>query len=121
MMLMDDSRLTQKLRAQISGADRLCLSTISFYEIGQKVRIGRWPEMTPHMDSLEMSADQTGVEMLPVTASVAQLASLMDWAHRDPFDRIICALAKHEGLALMSSDAAFDAVLENRIWDRSRS
>ena len=42
----------------------------------------------------------------------------MDWAHRDPFDRLIAATALSEGGMLASKDAAFDELEGlNRIWE----
>ncbi|HSO81522.1 type II toxin-antitoxin system VapC family toxin [Thiocapsa sp.] len=36
--------------------------------------------------------------------------------HRDPFDRLLVAQARQEGLTLVSSDTAFDAYGVTRIW-----
>ena len=47
--------------------------------------------------------------MLPVSVSHAVgVASLPDH-HHDPFDRLLIAQAREEGLVIVTSDAAFDA------------
>jgi PIN domain nuclease of toxin-antitoxin system len=116
MALTDDPRLPEAARARMTQADRLAVSAISFYEIGQKVRLGRWPEMAPHLDGLEARARGDGYDLVLLSAATALEAALLDWSHRDPFDRFIAALARREGLALLSSDAAFDALGLARVW-----
>ena len=43
MALTDDPRLPKRAYDRMREADRLAVSAISFYEIGQKVRAGKWP------------------------------------------------------------------------------
>lgn len=116
MVLMDDQRLPDAARTRMKQADRLAVSVISFYEIGQKVRLGKWPEMSDHVAGLEHVASESGFDLLPLTAAAALEAALLDWDHRDPFDRMIAAVAQHEGLPVISSDAAFDALSLTRHW-----
>jgi len=116
MALTDDARLPSGARARMETATRLSVSVISFYEIGQKVRLGKWPQMAPHVQGLDARAHEDGYDLLPMTARVSLAASLLDWAHRDPFDRFIAAAAQAEGLPVLSSDAAFDEIAVQRYW-----
>lgn len=116
MVIIGSARITQTAREAILSADRVIVSAISFYEIGQKVRIGKWPEFEPFAADLEKLTAERGIEVLPLSASVSLRASLMDWSHRDPFDRMIAAVALQERVAVVSSDAAFDAVGVERVW-----
>lgn len=118
MILTDDPRLPESARMQVTMAERVALSVISLYEIGQKVRLGRWPEMEPFAARLADQAREDGFDLLPLSPSAALEASLLPWDHRDPFDRMIAVVARHEGLPLVSSDSAFDALDLRRIWDR---
>jgi PIN domain nuclease of toxin-antitoxin system len=36
--------------------------------------------------------------------------------HRDPFDRLLAAQARHDGLAIVSSDRVFGKYGVRRIW-----
>ena len=116
MALTDDPRLPAAARARMERAARLAVSAISFYEIGQKVRLGRWSEMAPHLGGLEARARADGYDLLPLSAAAALEAAQLDWVHRDPFDRVIAATARKEGLPLLSSDAAFDVIGLARFW-----
>lgn len=101
------SRLSGAARAAIRDAAGVHVSPISFFEIGQKVRLGKWPEMAGHAAALpDLLARQGGVAAA-LTPRIALDAALMDWAHRDPFDRLIAATAESLSLALVTCDAAF--------------
>lgn len=102
-------------------AEDVFISAISLFEIGQKVRLGKWPEMEPFASSLVEIATRQGARFIEVSAELSLLSSMMDWDHRDPFDRIIGATSLNKGLPLISADTAFDALngMPNwlgRIW-----
>jgi len=116
MALTEDPRLPTRARQRMETAPRLAVSVISFYEIGQKVRLGKWPEMAPHLSGLEAQAREDGYALIPLTAAAALEAAMLDWAHRDPFDRLIAAVAAAEGLEIISADSAFDTLGLSRVW-----
>lgn len=116
MALIDDPRLPPPARAVLLQAARVAVSVISLYEIGQKVRLGKWPEMEPHLGGLEQRTREDGFDLIPLTAATALEAAVMDWAHRDPFDRMIATVARREELPVISSDGAFDALPIIRVW-----
>jgi len=116
MLLLNDPRLTGAAKRTISNASRVIVPAISFYEIGLKVFLGKWPEMAKLIDFLEVRIDEAGFEVLPLSASAARAAAMLDWLHRDPFDRMIAAAAMQERVPVVSSDAAFDAVGVERVW-----
>lgn len=116
MLLTGSRRISDALYRRLEAEDVLFVPAVAFYEIGQKARLGKWPEMAPHVVGLEERARADGFDILPLTGAAALSASQLDWAHRDPFDRLIAATALQEQVALVSSDAAFDAVGVERIW-----
>jgi len=115
MALTDDPRLPAGVRARLESADRVALSVISFYEIGQKARLGKWPPMAPFVANLVEQARADGCHLIPLSPAAAAAALGMDWDHRDPFDRIIVAAARGEGLPIISPDTAVDAIGAPRI------
>lgn len=116
MVLMDSPRLRRELRQMISEATALKVSAISFYEIGQKVRLGKWDEVADLVPELGALAEASGIDVVPLTAKTSMRASLMDWEHRDPFDRMIAAVAMLEDVAVVSQDTAFEAIGVKRVW-----
>ena len=121
--LTDADRLTDTARNAIATAEMVYVSPISLFEIAQKTHIGKWPELKPHLALF--AADQQAVSA-PLSRTVAVLAGSVDWAHRDPFDRIIAATAMELKCPLVSKDREFDGLDEiaawrGRIWSRARS
>ena len=46
----------------------------------------------------------SGIEELPVVSRHAQGVGALPWVHRDPFDRMLVAQARTEGMVLLSHD-----------------
>ena len=114
--LTGDARLSPNAVQAIEDAETVAISAISLYEIGQKVRLGKWREMEPHMLKLADFAVQQGGHLLPVSPKASLAAAALDWAHRDPFDRFIAATALVDGLTLVSADAVFDQLKAFDNW-----
>lgn len=99
----------------MANAKTVLVSAISFSEIAQKARLGKWPEMAPYGDRLpELLASQRGVAASLEIADCL-MAGTMDWPRRDPFDRFLAASALRRGIAIVSADRIFDGVVA-RIW-----
>ena len=101
-----DDLLSDRARSAVSTADVVYLSPISFFEIGQKVCNGRWPEMDAHVEGLPDILRTQGGVLAPFSPEICLKASLMDWQHRDPFDRLILATAEIMQVPLVSKDRA---------------
>ena len=109
--LAGDARLSAPALAVMSRADRVLVSPISVFEIAQTVRRGEWPEMPPFIDRLPFLLEQQGGAVAGFGPAICLLAGMMDWPHRDPFDRLLAATARQDSLPLASADAAFDRIV----------
>ena len=78
------------------------VSAISFWELAMLVRKGR---LDPSLDpaGLRDGFLDDGLVEVPVNGAIGIRAEFLDWAHRDPADRIIVATAL-EGHELLTSD-----------------
>lgn len=113
----EPKRLSRLADSEVVGSDTLHISAISIYEVVQKVRLGKWPDLAVTPAQLVERSIEQGIELLPVTAPMAASAGELDWPHRDPFDRLIAATALDRGLSLVSRDPAFSALPGLRvIW-----
>ncbi|MCJ2114643.1 type II toxin-antitoxin system VapC family toxin [Methylobacterium sp. E-025] len=113
--LTNDRRLSLAARQSISAAATVYVSPITFFEIGQKVRLGKWPDMAPFADSLADLLLQQGGRTSALTGEICLMAGTMDWSHRDPFDRLPAATAPIRAMRRISADAVFDGRV-TRIW-----
>jgi PIN domain nuclease of toxin-antitoxin system len=114
--LSGDARLSGAALATLAQAEAVFVSAISLFEIGQKVRLGKWPQMQPFLHQLPALADQQGARLVAVSPEASLLAATLNWPHRDPFDRFIAATAITRGLALLSADPVFDTLAHLPQW-----
>ncbi|ANK86557.1 MULTISPECIES: type II toxin-antitoxin system VapC family toxin [Rhizobium] len=114
--LTGDKRLSAKAIALIEKAETILVSPISLFEIGQKVRVGKWPEMQPFVGRLPDLLQEQGAIAAALTPDVCLAAAMMDWAHRDPFDRFLAATAMENGIPIISADTIFDELAGNQLW-----
>ena len=100
--VLNDPRLT-KAQARAIGEGDLYLSAASVWEIGIKRALGKLDVPETLFDI----AVDAGCRPLPISWTHAEAAASLPPHHADPFDRMLIAQARCEGLALASSDAKF--------------
>jgi PIN domain nuclease of toxin-antitoxin system len=100
---LDSPRLKSKLRQSLLDPEtEVYVSAAVAWEIVIKRALGRLTFEGRVSDAVL----EEGFAMLPVTlAHVDEVASLPEH-HRDPFDRLLIAQARREGLTLASHDRA---------------
>lgn len=76
-----DTLLSERAQSAITTAELVYVSPISFFEIGQKVRNGRWPEMESLVQDLPDILREQGGLLAPFTPEICLAASLMSWDH----------------------------------------
>ena len=113
--LLRSRNLSSAAREANDAASKRYISPASFYEISQKVRLGKWPEIAAFVPDLLSFAKVQGLELAQLDGEICLRAGRMDWSHRDPFDRMLAATALHYGVPIISADPVFDGVV-NRIW-----
>ena len=96
--------LPERLRSQLSNPDHtLLLSAATAWELSIKHHLGKLPEAEPLLAFTDV-ARQLGADVLSISAAHAVQAGALDWAHRDPFDRMLVAQAQLEGCRLVTFD-----------------
>lgn len=104
--LADDDGLSEPARAAMADPrNDVFVSTASIWEIATKRALGKLsaPESLP-----EVIGDE-GFAFLPVSARHAWGVGGLPSHHRDPFDRLLIAQARAEGLAVVTADERFAA------------
>ena len=77
-------RLSSTAREAIEGAEAVYVSPVTFFEIGQKVRIGKWPQMAPFVDELPGLLERQGGLSAPLDASICLRAGTLEWGPSGP-------------------------------------
>jgi PIN domain nuclease of toxin-antitoxin system len=86
------------------------VSAVSAYEIMYKHRIGKLHGFEDIAENYLNILDAFGATELPISTRHAHLAGNFEWAHRDPFDRLLVAQSSVEKLPLLTNDEAFSAL-----------
>ena len=103
------AKLSTRARKEIRSAEnRICLSTISFWEISLKFALGKIELENCKPDDMPDIAAQMHIEIIQPTAQeTASFYQLPKIKHKDPFDRMIIWQAIQQPLVLISKDADF--------------
>lgn len=89
-----------------SPSHPLQISEISLWEVANLVSLRKISLNRPIRDWLEAAAAPPLVERIGISPAIAtEVATLPDFFHRDPADRIIIATARVFGAAILTSDS----------------
>jgi PIN domain nuclease of toxin-antitoxin system len=94
----------------------LLLSSGSVWEIAIKVGLKKLTLSQPYRIWIEKAMADLGLEILPITIEYAEAQAFLPNHHKDPFDRLLVAQARVEGLPIVSADVNFDSYGITRIW-----
>jgi PIN domain nuclease of toxin-antitoxin system len=85
------------------GANRVYFSLVSIWETSIKFALGR-PDFDMPPRVLHETLLRHGFLELPIASEHVIAVSKLPLFHRDPFDRLLVAQARLEGLTLMTTD-----------------
>lgn len=92
-------------QAAIERAKELTFSVVSFAEIGVKASIGKL--IVP--GDLYAHVLRSGLQILGLAPDAALAVAELPLHHRDPFDRLLIAQARCDGLTIVTADRRFSA------------
>jgi PIN domain nuclease of toxin-antitoxin system len=115
--LDDDRRLSRRARQTIAdGETAIFVSVASVWEIAIKRALGKLNDPSDAIPRLPSILADRGMSTLPIEAQHAIDAARLPPLHRDPFDRMIVAQSRVEGLPVVTNDAAIRAYGVKTIW-----
>jgi PIN domain nuclease of toxin-antitoxin system len=86
------------------GNNTVYFSVASIWEINIKKSLGR-SDFTVNVEVLRRGLLDNHYQELAITSLHCLAVSDLPMIHKDPFDRILLAQAKHEGISLLTSDS----------------
>jgi PIN domain nuclease of toxin-antitoxin system len=105
--LLDPHRIPPATLVRIRAAGTaLLVSPASAWEIGTKFRLGKLDGAQAVVHGLSDHLARLRAEELPITSQHALMAGMLNWDHRDPFDRMIAAQCMVESIPLVTADRA---------------
>jgi PIN domain nuclease of toxin-antitoxin system len=108
----EPARLPADIREAIAKAEEVFVSAASVWEAAIKISLGRLE--VP--DTIEAGVVASGFAKLPIAMSHAEGVAALPLHHRDPFDRLLVAQAKAEGLTLVTHDRLMEPYGVPILW-----
>lgn len=103
LWLMDDNpRLGSVAREAIISSPQVVCSTASFWELTIKQRLGKL-QLPEGVINSTLAA---GIQELPVSSAHVHAIDFAALPHRDPFDHMLVAQARVEGMKMLTADTS---------------
>ena len=100
----EDRFTPQAKELLLSGEHSFYLSIASAWEVAVKVSIGKLPEFPGGVKTFLARVEQMPISLLAVEPHHVELVETLPFHHRDPFDRLLVAAAKADGMTILTAD-----------------
>jgi PIN domain nuclease of toxin-antitoxin system len=104
------------LEVLTNGKEDVYLSAASAWEIAIKTKLGKFDLPEPPGRYVPKRLTQQKIHSLAITQSHTLKVYDLPLHHHDPFDRLLIAQALIEGMAILTSDAAFRKYSVDVLW-----
>ena len=113
----DKEKISRKaLQALENAENELYLSAASTWEIAIKYALGKLDLAKDPADWLPRTIQKIGLKPLTITHQHALAVTHLPFHHKDPFDRLLAAQTKAEGLHLVTPDEIFRKYKVPVVW-----
>lgn len=104
LLALADGDLPRGAAGALRKASEAFVSVVSPWEVAIKAAGGKLRLMEPPVHWFRGLAERYELREVPLDAGIACAAAALPLFHRDPFDRVIVALAQAHGLIVLTSD-----------------
>ena len=113
----EDDRISTRARTVISSsASALFVSVVSVWEIVLKHQTGKLRFKGLLEEVLDQILYRSPWAILAMSAEHLAPLAVLPMLHKDPFDRLLIAQARHEGMAIVTSDETIAKYDVRTIW-----
>lgn len=109
----EPEKLSSSALETIKGAEEVCFSSASLWEIAIKVRLGKIKADPRQI--LRWTGQSDFVEV-PIFSRHTLLVAALPMHHSDPFDRLLISQAMSEPLHLLTADAQLKPYSKLVLW-----
>lgn len=115
--IIEDDLLSEAARVALTKPENeIFVSVATAWEMAIKVGLKKWPEAANLIDNFSTELGVAGFRVLPISVLHVRAAGLMPAPHRDPFDRLLAAQARVEGMTIVTADPKVQALGAAWIW-----
>jgi PIN domain nuclease of toxin-antitoxin system len=104
LLALAGGELPDRPAAALREAPEAYVSVVSAWEVALKVAGGKLRLLEPPVHWFLGLVERYDLREVPLDAGLACAAAALPQRHRDPFDRVIVALAQAHGLTVLTSD-----------------
>ena len=97
-------KLPARAAQAISDADQIFVGAVSAWDIAIKARSGKLRLSCPVRDWFAEALSRYHLEEIALSSGLLCEAADLPPIHRDPFDRVLVAMALEQNLAIITSD-----------------
>jgi len=112
----EPDRLTPNAAQAIYDADEVIVNAISLWELGLKAKRGKLYLPVTIREFVARLERVASLSIQPTYLDIWLHSLELDWAHRDPADRIIVAAADLLGCPLVTSDQRIREFYPLSVW-----
>jgi PIN domain nuclease of toxin-antitoxin system len=109
LLALARGELPEGASAALKVAPEACISTVSAWEVAIKAANGKIRLKEPPLSWFLGLSERHGLREVPLDARIACAAAALPFLHRDPFDRVLVALAQAQALTILTSDKGISA------------
>jgi PIN domain nuclease of toxin-antitoxin system len=109
-------QLNERAQKILEGGEDVHLSAASSWEIAIKWGLGKLRLPKPPAQLIPEAMNRMGIRPLLITHLHTLAVAELQNHHKDPFDRMLIAQARSEGMVLMTADAAFRKYSVEILW-----
>lgn len=117
LFLTNDPNLSERARSAVDDqANVTFVSATSLWEVAIKFSLGKLKLPAPYTDIFPRQLELNGFALLPITPTHCAALLTLPFHRRDPFDRVLLAQAKSEGMTLVTNDGQIGAYGVPLLW-----
>ena len=110
-------KLSPKVDAMLlDGANTRYLSIASAWEIAIKTSIGKFGGFAGGVEAFLAKMEEIPLSILPIAPRHLKIVETLPLIHRDPFDRLLVATAKAEGMTILTADENIGRYEAPSLW-----
>jgi PIN domain nuclease of toxin-antitoxin system len=115
--ITDAEQLSPKAKkAFLSAKNQLFFSMTSYWEICIKLSLKKLSLIKGWEKMIDKEMTANAIQWLPIHQGHCLGIQKLPWIHKDPFDRLLIAQAKFEGLCVMTADKLFSRYPIKTLW-----
>jgi PIN domain nuclease of toxin-antitoxin system len=113
----EHEKLSSEAKAMLrNDANTIYISIASAWEIAIKASLGKLSGFDGGAKTFLTKIKDMPVCLLPILPHHVEMVETLPFIHRDPFDRMLIATAKAEGMAIITADENIHKYAVQSVW-----